>query len=95
MPFLQGELEDITAEQASTSSSPEYSLEREAPAQNFDSDVTYLTPDPNLRECEIVPARRAMLPFELLKFKIAQRRYNQLIWKNIKKRFHVLSTKTP
>ena len=26
-----------------------------------------------------------MLPLELLKFKIAQRRYNQLIWKNIKK----------
>ena len=26
-----------------------------------------------------------MLPLEQLKFKIAQRRYNQLIWKNIKK----------
>ena len=49
------------------------------------TEVTNLIPEPKISESEIVPARKAMLPLELLKFKIAQRRYNQLIWKNIKK----------
>jgi len=76
---------DLKPEQPSKSSSPEYSLKKEEPDQKIKTEVTNLIPEPKISESEIVPARKAMLPLELLKFKIAQRRYNQLIWKNIKK----------
>ena len=76
---------DLKPEQPSKSSSPEYSLKKEEPYQKIETEVTNLIPEPKISESEIVPARKAMLPLELLKFKIAQRRYNQLIWKNIKK----------
>jgi len=76
---------DLKPEQPSESSSPEYSLKKEEPDQKIKTEVTNLIPEPKISESEIVPARKAMLPLELLKFKIAQRRYNQLIWKNIKK----------
>ena len=76
---------DLKPEQRSKSSFPEYSLKKEEPDQKIETEVTNLIPEPNISESEIVPARKAMLPLELLKFKIAQRRYNQLIWKNIKK----------
>jgi len=76
---------DLKPEQPSKSSSPEYSLKKEEPDQKIETEVTYLIPEPKISESEIVPARKGMLPLELLKFKIAQRRYNQLIWKNIKK----------
>ena len=76
---------DLKPEQPSKSASPEYSLKKEEPDQKIETEVTNLIPEPKISESEIVPARKAMLPFELLKFKIAQRRYNQLIWKNIKK----------
>ena len=76
---------DLKPEQPSKSSSPEYSLKKEEPDQKIETEVTNLIPEPKISESEIVPARKAMLPLELLKFKIAQRRYNQLIWKNIKK----------
>ena len=76
---------DLKPEQPSKSSSPEYSLRKEEPDQKIETEVTNLIPEPKISESEIVPARKAMLPLELLKFKIAQRRYNQLIWKNIKK----------
>ena len=76
---------DLKPEQPSKSSSPEYSLKKEESDQKIETEVTNLIPEPKISESEIVPARKAMLPLELLKFKIAQRRYNQLIWKNIKK----------
>ena len=76
---------DLKPEQPSKSSSPEYSLKKEEPDQKIETEVTNLIPEPKISESEIVPARKGMLPLELLKFKIAQRRYNQLIWKNIKK----------
>ena len=76
---------DLKPDQPSKSSSPEYSLKKEEPYQKIETEVTNLIPEPKISESEIVPARKAMLPLELLKFKIAQRRYNQLIWKNIKK----------
>ena len=76
---------DLKPEQPSKSSSQEYSLKKEEPYQKIETEVTNLIPEPRISESEIVPARKAMLPLELLKFKIAQRRYNQLIWKNIKK----------
>ena len=76
---------DLKTEQPSKSASPEYSLKKEEPDQKIQTEVTNLIPEPKFSESEIVPARKAMLPLELLKFKIAQRRYNQLIWKNIKK----------
>ena len=76
---------DLKPEQPSESSSPEYSLKKEEPDQKIETEVTNLIPEPKISESEIVPPRKAMLPLELLKFKIAQRRYNQLIWKNIKK----------
>ncbi|MBT5087783.1 MAG: hypothetical protein HOM71_09905, partial [Deltaproteobacteria bacterium] len=76
---------DLKPEQPSKSSSPEYSLKKEESDQKIKTEVTNLTPEPKISESKIVPARKAMLPLELLKFKIAQRRYNQLIWKNIKK----------
>ena len=76
---------DLKPEQPSKSSSPEYSLKKEESDQKIKTEVTNLIPEPKISESEIVPARKAMLPLELLKFKIAQRRYNQLIWKNIKK----------
>lgn len=76
---------DLKPEQPSKSASPEYSLKKEEPDQKIETEVTNLIPEPKISESEIVPARKAMLPLELLKFKIAQRRYNQLIWKNIKK----------
>ena len=40
---------------------------------------------PKSHESEIVPAKKVLLPLEQLKFKIAQRRYNKLIWNKIKK----------
>jgi len=40
---------------------------------------------PKSHESEIVPAKNVLLPLEQLKFKIAQRRYNKLIWNKIKK----------
>ena len=76
---------DLKPEQSSKSSSPEYSSKKEESDQKIKTEVTNLTPEPKNSESKIVPARKAMLPLELLKFKIAQRRYNQLIWKNIKK----------
>ena len=76
---------DLKPEQPSESSSPEYSLKKEESDQKIETEVTNLIPEPKISESEIVPARKGMLPLELLKFKIAQRRYNQLIWKNIKK----------
>ena len=76
---------DLKPEKPSESSSPEYSLKKEESDQKIETEVTNLIPEPKISESEIVPARKAMLPLELLKFKIAQRRYNQLIWKNIKK----------
>ena len=76
---------DLKPEQPSESSSPEYSLKKEEPDHKIETEVTNLIPEPKISESGIVPARKAMLPLELLKFKIAQRRYNQLIWKNIKK----------
>ncbi len=76
---------DLKPEQPSKSSSPEYSLKKEESDQKIKTEVTNLAPEPKISESKIVPARKAMLPLELLKFKIAQRRYNQLIWKNIKK----------
>ena len=76
---------DLKPEQPSKSVSLEYSLKKEEPDQKIKTEVTNLIPEPKISESEIVPARKAMLPLELLKFKIAQRRYNQLIWKNIKK----------
>ena len=76
---------DLKPEQPSESSSPEYSLKKEESDQKFETEVTNLILEPKISESEIVPARKGMLPLELLKFKIAQRRYNQLIWKNIKK----------
>jgi hypothetical protein len=76
---------DLKPEQPSKSSSPEYSLKKEESDQKIKTEVTNLAPEPKISESEIVPPRKAMLPLELLKFKIAQRRYNQLIWKNIKK----------
>ena len=76
---------NLKPEQPSKSASPEYSLKKEEPDQKIEAEVTNLIPEPKISESEIVPARKAMLPLELLKFKIAQRRYNQLIWKNIKK----------
>jgi hypothetical protein len=76
---------DLKPEQPSKSSSPEYSLKKEEPDQKIETEVANLIPEPKISESEIVPPRKAMLPLELLKFKIAQRRYNQLIWKNIKK----------
>ena len=76
---------DLKPEKPSESSSPEYSLKKEESDQKIETEVTNLIPEPKFSESEIVPARKAMLPLELLKFKIAQRRYNQLIWKNIKK----------
>ena len=76
---------DLKPEQPSKSSSPEYSLKKEESDQKIKTEVTNLTHEPKISESKIVPARKAMLPLELLKFKIAQRRYNQLIWKNIKK----------
>ena len=76
---------DLKPEKPSESSSPEYSLKKEEPDQKIETEVTNFIPEPKISESEIVPARKAMLPLELLKFKIAQRRYNQLIWKNIKK----------
>jgi len=76
---------DLKPEQPSKSSSPEYSLKKEEPDQKIETEVTNFIPEPKISESEIVPARKAILPLEQLKFKIAQRRYNQLIWKNIKK----------
>ena len=76
---------DLKPEKPSESSSPEYSLKKEESDEKIETEVTNLIPEPIISESEIVPARKAMLPLELLKFKIAQRRYNQLIWKNIKK----------
>jgi len=76
---------DLKPEQPSKSASPEYSLKKEEPDQKIETEAANLIPEPKISESEIVPARKAMLPLELLKFKIAQRRYNQLIWKNIKK----------
>ncbi len=76
---------DLKPEQPSKSASPEYSLKKEEPDQKIETEVTNLIPEPKISESEIVPPRKEMLPLELLKFKIAQRRYNQLIWKNIKK----------
>ena len=76
---------NLKPEQPSKSASPEHSLKKEEPDQKIEAEVTNLIPEPKISESEIVPARKAMLPLELLKFKIAQRRYNQLIWKNIKK----------
>jgi len=76
---------DLKPEQPSESSSPEYSLKKEESDQKIETEVTNLIPEPKISESEIAPARKGMLPLELLKFKIAQRRYNQLIWKNIKK----------
>ncbi|MCH1520494.1 MAG: TonB C-terminal domain-containing protein [SAR324 cluster bacterium] len=76
---------DLKPEQPSKSSSLEYSLKKEESDQKIKTKVINLTPEPKISESKIVPARKAMLPLELLKFKIAQRRYNQLIWKNIKK----------
>ena len=76
---------DLKPEKPSESSSPEYSLKKEESDQKIETEVTNLIPEPKISESEIVPARKGMLPLELLKFKIAQRRYNQLIWKNIKK----------
>ena len=76
---------DLKPEKPSESSSPEYSLKKEESDQKIETEVTNLIPEPKISESEIVPPRKAMLPLELLKFKIAQRRYNQLIWKNIKK----------
>jgi len=76
---------DLKPEQPSKSSSPEYLLKKEESDQKIKTEVINLTPEPKISESKIVPARKAMLPLELLKFKIAQRRYNQLIWKNIKK----------
>ena len=76
---------DLKPEQPSKSSSQEYSLKKEESDQKIKTEVTNLAPEPKISESKIVPARKAMLPLELLKFKIAQRRYNQLIWKNIKK----------
>jgi len=76
---------DLKPEQPSKSASPENSLKKEEHDQQIKTEVTNLIPEPKIIESEIVPARKAMLPLELLKFKIAQRRYNQLIWKNIKK----------
>ena len=76
---------DLKPEQPSKSAYPEYSLKKEEPDQKIETEVTNLIPEPKISESEIVPARKGMLPLELLKFKIAQRRYNQLIWKNIKK----------
>ena len=76
---------DLKPEQPSKSASPEYSLKKEEPVQKIKTEVKNFIPDPKISESEIVTARKAMLPLELLKFKIAQRRYNQLIWKNIKK----------
>ena len=76
---------DLKPEKPSESSSPEYSLKKEESDQKIETEVTNLIPEPKISESEIAPARKGMLPLELLKFKIAQRRYNQLIWKNIKK----------
>ena len=76
---------DLKPEQPSKSASPEYFLKKEEPDQKIETEVTNFIPEPKISESEIVSARKAMLPLELLKFKIAQRRYNQLIWKNIKK----------
>jgi len=76
---------DLKPEKPSESSSPEYSLKKEESDQKIETEVTNLIPEPKISESEIVSARKGMLPLELLKFKIAQRRYNQLIWKNIKK----------
>ena len=76
---------DLKPEQPSKSASPEYLLKKEEPDQKIETEVTNFIPEPKISEIEKVPARKAMLPVEMLKFKIAQRRYNQLIWKNIKK----------
>jgi len=76
---------DLKPEQPSKSAYPEYSLKKEEPDQKIETEVTNFIPEPKISESEIVPARKAMLPVELLKFKIAQRRYNQLLWENIKK----------
>ena len=76
---------DLKPEQPSKSSSPEYSLKKEESDQKIKTEVTNFAPEPKINESKIIPTRKAMLPLELLKFKIAQRRYNQLIWKNIKK----------
>ena len=86
---------DLKPEQPSKSASPEYSLKKEEPDQKIETEVTNLIPEPKISESEIVPARKAMLPLELLKFKIAQRRYNQLIWKNIKKDLMFFRQKHP
>jgi len=76
---------DLKPKQPSKSDSPKYSLKKEEPDQKIETEVTNLIPEPKISESEIVPASKEMLPLELLTFKIAQRRYNQLIWKNIKK----------
>ena len=76
---------DLKPDQPSKSSSPEYSSKKEESDQKIKTEVTNFAPEPKINESKIIPTRKAMLPLELLKFKIAQRRYNQLIWKNIKK----------
>jgi len=76
---------ELKPKQLSKKSSLEFSLKKEELSQKNKTAATKVVPEPRISESEIVPARKAQLPLELLKFKIAQRRYNQLIWKNIKK----------
>ena len=49
---------------------------------------------PKSHKSEIVPTKKVLLPLEQLKFKIAQRRYNKLIWNKIKKDLMFFRQKT-
>ena len=76
---------DLRPKQLPSTSSLEFSLKKEKLSQKHKTAAAKELPEPRIGNNRMVPARKALLPLELLKFKIAQRRYNQLIWKNIKK----------
>ena len=78
-------VQDLKPKQLSNTASLGFPLKKENPSQIHKTAAAKVIPEPRIIESEIVPASKALLPLELLKFKIAQRRYNQLIWKNIKK----------
>ena len=59
--------------------------DREEISQKNKTAIEEIIPEPRIIEGEIVSNSIDLPPLELLKFKIAERRYNQLIWKNIKK----------
>ena len=54
-------------------------------SQKKKTEVAKVILKPKSHESEIVPAKKVLLPLEQFKLKIAQRRYNKLIWNKIKK----------